>query len=87
MLRWTLVALLLVGVCFGAALGALNPDPVSVDLAVLNWQASLGAVLVVAVGSGLIIGVLLGFLLQALRHRRRRSSNNPGSASGEVPDA
>ncbi|MFN2334645.1 MAG: LapA family protein [Wenzhouxiangellaceae bacterium] len=85
MLRWALVALLLVGVSFGAALGALNPDSVSVDLVVFDWHSSLGTVLVVAVGSGLIVGVLLGILFQALG--RRRCSRNPGSASGEVPDA
>ena len=67
--------LALLFVVFGVLFGALNRDPVSIDLGLWQVQAlSLGTSLLLAVLAG---AVLAGFVLTAsviwpLRHRMRR---------------
>ncbi|WP_374602273.1 lipopolysaccharide assembly protein LapA domain-containing protein [Arenimonas sp.] len=67
--------LALLFVAFGVLFGALNRDPVSIDLGLWQVQAlSLGTSLLLAVLAG---AVLAGFVLTAsviwpLRHRLRR---------------
>lgn len=67
MVRWLLVIALLLGSAGGVVLGALNPDPVELNLLFWRWRASLGAVFAAGIGLGLSAGLLIGFVL------RRRS--------------
>jgi lipopolysaccharide assembly protein A len=66
----------------GAALGALNPVPVSVDLGVVRFEAALGVVMLVA----LLLGVLIGGLaltvsvVLPMRHRSRRDRKSDAQA-------
>jgi uncharacterized membrane protein YciS (DUF1049 family) len=83
MLRWLLVIVLLAGVAAGVVVGALNPDLVDVDLAVLAWTASLGTVLVVAFSSGFLLGIAVFGFLALLRAPRRRKKTSNGAASGK----
>ncbi|KFL37945.1 lipopolysaccharide assembly protein LapA domain-containing protein [Arenimonas donghaensis] len=75
-----LLALLFVG--FGVLFGALNRDPVSIDLGLWQLQSiSLGTSLLLAV---LVGAVLAGFVLTAsvvwpLRHRLRRGKSAQAS--------
>ncbi len=58
----------------GAALGALNPTPVSIDLGVLRFEAALGVVMLAALLFGVLIGglALTVSVVLPMRHRYRR---------------
>jgi uncharacterized membrane protein YciS (DUF1049 family) len=83
MLRWLLVIVLVVGVAAGIVVGALNPDLVDVDLAVVEWTASLGTVLVVAFSAGFLLGIAAFGFLSLLRAPGRRKKASTGAASGK----
>lgn len=83
MWRWLLGIVLVVSVALGILIGALNPDPVLLDLAVLQWSAPAGIIVVVSCAAGFVLGVVVAAL--ALLLRRRPGSSGGGSAS--IPDA
>ena len=67
----------LVGFCFiaaGLAIGALNPQPVAVDLGCATLHATLGVAILVALLAGVIAGgrVLAVSVVLPLRKRLRR---------------
>jgi lipopolysaccharide assembly protein A len=70
----------------GAALGALNPAPVTLDLGLLRFEASLGVVLLAV----LLVGVLIGGLaltvsvVLPMRHRYRRERKDAAKATQGV---
>lgn len=70
MLRWGLALIILLGLALGLALGVLNADPVTLDLGLLRWTASLGAVVAATAGLGLLLGLLLGALVIGSGRRR-----------------
>jgi len=86
-----LIALLFVAV--GVVIGALNPQPVAVDLGFATLPATLGVALLVAV----LVGVVLGGLMlsasvilplrQALRRARSARTAAPSSTRGPEGEA
>ncbi len=68
----------------GAAVGALNPQPLSVDLGFMTWHATLGVAILVALLTGAIAGgVMLAFsVVLPLRQKLRR---NPPSRGMPAP--
>lgn len=72
MLRWGLALIVLLGSVFGLALGAMNSEAVTLDLGIVRWTASLGAVVAATGGLGLLFGLLLGAV--AVGSGRRRPS-------------
>lgn len=71
MLRWSLALIVLAGVALGLVLGVLNADTVTLDLGLVRWEASLGAIVAAATGIGLLTGLLLGGLIVRIGRRRR----------------
>ena len=74
MLRWFFALIVIAGAALGLLLGVLNADPVVLDLGIVRWEASLGAVVAAAVGLGMLIGLLAGAVLGRLGRRRRAPS-------------
>jgi putative membrane protein len=74
MIRPLRILIALACLAAGAALGALNPEPVTVDVGVLRFEAALGVILL----GVLLLGVVLGGLaltvsvVLPMRHRQRR---------------
>ena len=83
MWRWLLGIVLVVSVAAGIVIGALNPEPVALDLALFQWTAPAGIVIVVACAAGFALGAIVAVL--ALLLRRPRIGNAGRSAS--LPDA
>ncbi|MDX1625758.1 MAG: hypothetical protein R3323_04525 [Wenzhouxiangellaceae bacterium] len=88
MLRWLIGVLFLLALAAGVLLGVLNPEPVVLDLAVLQWTTALGSIVTVALAVGLAAGLLLGLLLagSGRRRRSRETTSVPASHPGR-PDA
>lgn len=74
MWRWLLGLAVILGAVIGIALGALNPDPVTLELVVLQWTTSLGAVAAISACAGLIAGFALAAVLMLVRRRAGRLS-------------
>ena len=84
MWRWLIGLALIVGVLAGIFLGALNPEAVTLELAFMQWKASLGAVVAVSFSAGLAVGFLVAALVLTLRrpaHRRRSAQSSEASKS------
>lgn len=79
MWRWLLGLAVVAGILTGIVLGALNPDPVTLELVFLEWTASLGAVVAVSVCTGLVVGFAFATGL-VLFSRRSRRDEPAGSA-------
>ncbi len=85
MWRWLLALVLLAGIASGVIFGVLNPDPVTLDLAAFNWTATLGTIVTLAFGAGVLVGCLAMVLLRLLQrprpraNRMRRSTTEQGS--------
>jgi len=62
-LRWALGLLLIMATIAGLILGVLNPDPVTLDLGFSQLSLSLGALMALAIGLGLVFGLILGPLI------------------------
>jgi len=75
LIRW-LIALLCLAV--GVVVGALNPQPVTLDLGVAVLHSTLGVCLLVALLLGVIVGglVLVASIVLPLRQRLRRESRS-----------
>jgi uncharacterized integral membrane protein len=74
---------LLIGLLFlaaGATVGALNAQPVALDLGVTILHATLGVCVLLALLSGVIIGglVLTASVVLPMRQRARRPTPIPG---------
>jgi uncharacterized integral membrane protein len=68
-----LVAILFLAV--GLALGALNPQPVVLDLGIASWHATLGVGMLAALLVGVIAGgvVVTASMVLPLRQRLRKA--------------
>jgi len=78
MFRWILLLLVVVAVAAGLAVGALNPDSVTLDLAVARIALPLGALVLCALAVGTVCGLVLAWLLFVIpgklkAPRRRRA--------------
>jgi lipopolysaccharide assembly protein A len=77
-----LFAALCVAVLFaGLLFGALNPEPVQVDLYLRAFELRLGAALLIAVLVGALVGGFCAALALSLQARRRRR-RAPAAAAG-----
>lgn len=85
MLRWLFALIVLAGVALGLILGVLNADPVTLDLGVIRWTASLGAIVAAATGAGLLFGIVLGGL--AARSGARKHVSNSAKRNTRVPSS
>ena len=79
---------LLIGILCMAAratVGALNAQPVALDLSVTILHATLGVCVLLALLIGVIVGglVLTASVVLPMRQRARRSAVPPTNASGE----
>lgn len=73
MYRWFLIVLVLVAAVAGLVIGVLNAEPVSLDLLVADLAMPLGGLVLLAMGLGLLAGLLLAWLLFFLPGRLQRS--------------
>jgi putative membrane protein len=75
LIRW-LIALLCLAV--GIVVGALNPQPVALDLGVATLHSTLGVCILLALLLGVIVGglVLAASVVLPLRQRLRREVRN-----------
>jgi lipopolysaccharide assembly protein A len=72
-----LIRLLIALLCLfaGAALGALNPQPVSLDLGIATVRATLGVCVLASLLLGVVVGgvILMASVVLPLRQRMRRA--------------
>lgn len=85
-----LIRLLIAIACLvaGIAVGALNPQPVALDLGLTTLRAGLGVTVLVALLTGVIVGglILTASVVLPLRQRlRRASASAPVGAKTEEP--
>ena len=73
MFRWLLILLVLAAAVAGLLIGVLNAEPASLDLLVAEVTLPLGGLVLLALGAGLVAGLILAWLLFYLPGRFRRS--------------
>lgn len=86
MFRWLLLGAVLLAVVSGLALGVLNPEPVTLNLAFAEFQLSLGAALAAAVACGVFAGLILAAVLFVVPGRLGRRSGRSGG-TGDARNA
>jgi len=74
MWRWLLGLAVILGAVVGIFLGALNPDPVTLELVFIQWTASLGAVVALSACAGLVLGFAFAATLMLFRRRSNRTA-------------
>ena len=83
-----LIRLLIAIACLvaGIAVGALNPQPVALDLGFATLRAGLGVAVLVALLIGVVLGglILTASVVLPLRQRLRRA-HSPAAAKTEEP--
>lgn len=72
MFRWLLLLLVLAAVVVGLVVGVLNPHPVTVDLALVQFSMPQGALLLVALGLGVLLGLVLALVMFVIPARMNR---------------
>jgi putative membrane protein len=79
LIRW-LIALLCLAV--GIVVGALNPQPVALDLGVTTLHSTLGVCILLALLLGVVVGglVLAASVVLPLRQRLRRETRSSRQA-------
>lgn len=82
MFRWLLILLVLLAAVAGLVVGVLNADPVSLDLIAIQVSLPLGALVLLALALGLVIGLVLAWLLFILPGRLRRSNRSRSNHKG-----
>jgi len=88
MWRWLLVLAVILGAVTGVFLGALNPEPVTVELVFIQWTASLGAIVALAACVGVVLGFAFAAMLMLFRRRPRRPAPaNTPEARKSLTDA
>lgn len=85
MWRWLLGLALVAGIAIGIVLGALNPDTVTLDLALVEWSASIGAIVALSVCAGIVIGFVFAAVLLAFRRPARRGAPARSSDAARGP--
>jgi uncharacterized integral membrane protein len=86
-LRWLIGAVVVLGVSAGIVIGALNPEPVVLDLAAFQWSASLGTIAVAAFSVGLIAGVAAAAIAGLFRSRKRPPQASAGTVEKRLDNA
>ncbi len=83
MFRWLLLAFFLLAFIAGLVIGVLNPQIVALDLVVFDLVLPLGALVLVAMVSGVVLGLILTYLLFVLPGRLVRRKRAGSSAAGQ----
>lgn len=71
MYRWVLLLSVLVAAGLGLVVGVLNPDPVSLDLALVEPELPLGGLVLSVFALGVVLGLLVFWLMFDLPARLR----------------
>jgi len=88
MWRWLLAVAVILGAAAGILLGALNPNPVTLELVFFQWSASLGAIVALSACAGLVLGfVLTATLMLFRRGSGRHAPARTPEASKSLTDA
>ena len=85
MYRWLLLIAVFIAALVGLAVGVLNPDPVTLELALITPTYPLGAMILVAFGVGVVIGLILFWLLFDLPARVRRRMHSKETQGANLP--
>ncbi len=86
-MRYLFVVACLLVLLLGLIFGALNAQPVSIDLYFISLDARLGAALLTAVLLGAVLGGLCAAFALALRGRRRRRRERPAATATAMTPA
>ncbi|PKL95725.1 MAG: hypothetical protein CVV18_04400 [Gammaproteobacteria bacterium HGW-Gammaproteobacteria-8] len=78
MWRWLLMLVILGSLLLGIMTGLLNPQPLILDLFVIQLEAPLGMLVIAVFAGGVIAGALLAGLIGRTR-RSRRTAASPAS--------
>lgn len=81
MYRWFLILAVFLAAAAGLLIGVLNPDPVTLELAIFEPTLPMGALVVAVFGIGVVAGMLVFWLLFALPARwrkRQQVESHPG---------
>ncbi|HKL53392.1 MAG TPA: LapA family protein [Wenzhouxiangellaceae bacterium] len=88
MWRWLLGLAVILGAVIGVFLGALNPDPVTLELVFIQWTASLGAIVALSICVGAVLGFAFAAMLMLFRrHPRPSAPAKTPEASKSLTDA
>lgn len=82
MFRWLLILLVLLAAVAGLLIGVLNADAVTLDLLAFQISLPLGALVLLALALGLLVGLVLAWLLFFLPGRLRRSTRSRSNEKG-----
>lgn len=85
MYRWLLLIAVFLAALGGLAIGVLNPDPVTVELAIMTPTFPLGAMILVAFGAGVLVGLLLFWVLFDLPARVQRRLKAKADRGATLP--
>ncbi len=76
MFRWLLILLVLAASVAGLAIGVLNAETVDLELLIVEVSLPLGALVLLALALGLLLGLALSWLLFFLPGRLQRASRS-----------
>ena len=82
MFRWLLIFLVLIAAVAGLAVGVLNGEPVTLDLAVMDLTLPLGGLVLAALVLGLLAGLALAWILFILPGRLKRARRSGTRTKG-----
>lgn len=85
MYRWLFLFAVFLAALGGLIIGVLNPDPVTLELAVVTPTFPLGAMILVAFGAGVIVGLLLFWMLFDLPSRVKRRLKHKDDHGSNLP--
>lgn len=83
MFRWLLLAFFLLAFIAGLVVGVLNPHSVALDLVMFELVLPLGAMVLLAMVFGVMLGLILTFVLFVLPGRLMRRDRAESSAAGQ----
>lgn len=82
MYRWLLILLVLLAAVAGLLIGVLNGSPATLDLLLIELTLPLGGLVLLALGAGVLGGLILAWLLFFLPGRLRRSLRSRKNGKG-----
>ncbi len=85
MYRWLLLIAVFVAALVGLAVGVLNPDPVTLELALIAPTYPLGAMLLIVFGIGVLIGLIVYWLLFDVPARFKRRTKTKHRQGTNLP--
>lgn len=86
MFRWTLIILVLLAATAGLALGVLNAEPVALNLVFGHFTLPLGGLVLMALATGILLGLLLAWLLFLVPQRFRRGRSQRKEKGTDLAD-